>query len=313
VINETKSISVIIPVYNAEDTLERCLDSILQQTVPGLEIILVDDGSPDGSGTICDAYAARHACIHATHQANQGVSAARNAGLALASGNYVTFIDPDDYVQPGYFDGLGNGNNADLIFIGQLITNERKNGQETESVEELKQGGGDFSTFLAQNLQTLLLRGAVGKFFARHIIEGITFDRLLKTAEDTLFNLLCYQKVKTYAVSTLSTYMYFKPTATQQAKKYNMSTEQGLYTLSQVMKAYNRLRIRCKKFERLLYRYLMKLTKQERTNCHNPAKWFRNKTAFRIFWKYQSAFDIKFCIKYGLSALLNKDFIYRDI
>ena len=94
----TPLISVIIPVYNVEKYLRRCLDSVIAQTYQKLEIICVDDGSIDDSGKICDQYAVRDARIKVIHQENQGLSAARNKGLDAAEGEYIAFVDSDDYI-----------------------------------------------------------------------------------------------------------------------------------------------------------------------------------------------------------------------
>lgn len=99
-------ISVIIPVYKVEAYLQRCVDSVLKQTYENLEIILVDDGSPDGCPAICDAYAARDARVKVIHQANAGLSGARNAGIEAAKGAYLSFIDSDDYVAPDFIESL---------------------------------------------------------------------------------------------------------------------------------------------------------------------------------------------------------------
>lgn len=99
-------ISVIVPVYNVEEYLPRCVDSILNQTCENLEIILVDDGSPDGSGAICDGYAARDARIRVIHQQNGGLSAARNAGIDVASGDYLAFVDSDDFLEPDAYERM---------------------------------------------------------------------------------------------------------------------------------------------------------------------------------------------------------------
>lgn len=93
-------ISVIVPVYKVEKELPRCVDSILRQTYPHLQIILVDDGSPDGCGAICDAYAAAHENVQVIHKENGGLSDARNAGIEHADGDYLMFVDSDDYIEP---------------------------------------------------------------------------------------------------------------------------------------------------------------------------------------------------------------------
>ena len=110
-------ISVIIPVYNVEAYLERCVDSVLSQTYKDLEIILVDDGSTDKSISICDAYAKKDQRIKVIHKENGGLSDARNAGLDMFNGNYVTFIDSDDWIEEDYIEYLHQlivENQADL-------------------------------------------------------------------------------------------------------------------------------------------------------------------------------------------------------
>ncbi len=99
-------ISVVIPVYNVEKYLKKCVDSILNQTISNYEIILVDDGSPDGCPAICDAYAAMHHNVIALHKPNGGLSDARNYGVQHASADYVVFVDSDDHVDPEYLENL---------------------------------------------------------------------------------------------------------------------------------------------------------------------------------------------------------------
>lgn len=91
-------VSVIVPVYKVEKYLHRCIDSIINQTYKNLEIILVDDGSPDNCGKICDEYAEKDNRIKVIHKSNGGLSSARNAGLDVANGDYVYFVDSDDYI-----------------------------------------------------------------------------------------------------------------------------------------------------------------------------------------------------------------------
>lgn len=110
-------ISVIVPVYNAARYLHRCVDSILSQTFTDFELLLINDGSKDSSGTICDEYAAKDPRVRVFHKENGGVSSARNLGLDNARGEWISFVDADDWVSESYLKNLiNNSNEADLVF-----------------------------------------------------------------------------------------------------------------------------------------------------------------------------------------------------
>lgn len=102
----TELISVIVPVYKVEDYLIRCLESIINQTYHNLEIIIIDDGSPDNCGIICDNYANKDPRIKVIHKKNEGLQKARNTGIKVASGRYITFVDSDDYIETGMYETL---------------------------------------------------------------------------------------------------------------------------------------------------------------------------------------------------------------
>lgn len=99
-------ISVIVPIYNVEKYLPKCVDSILCQTYPNLEVILVDDGSPDRAGEICDAYAEKDSRVRVIHKRNGGLSSARNAGIDIAQGDYLSFVDSDDWIEPDTYETM---------------------------------------------------------------------------------------------------------------------------------------------------------------------------------------------------------------
>lgn len=127
---ETELISVIVPVYNVERYLRRCVDSILHQTYQDLEVLLVDDGSTDASGAICDEYAAQEERVAAVHQKNGGLSAARNAGLERAQGTYLCFVDSDDFLDSRMLETLCRDlqeQDADVAVVG-FRTFEREEG-----------------------------------------------------------------------------------------------------------------------------------------------------------------------------------------
>lgn len=114
-------VSVIIPIYNVEDYLERCLHSVLNQTLKDIEVILVNDGSTDNSGGICDTFVDMENRIKVIHKNNSGVSAARNSGIEVASGKYISFMDPDDWAEEKLFESLvGNAveNGSDMVVCG---------------------------------------------------------------------------------------------------------------------------------------------------------------------------------------------------
>ncbi len=116
-----KMVSVIVPVYNVEKYLPTCIESILKQSYKDYELILVDDGSTDACPQICDTYAKKYSFISVVHKKNGGLSEARNVGMEVANGDYVTFIDSDDYIHPFYLEYLVCGiidKNADISIVG---------------------------------------------------------------------------------------------------------------------------------------------------------------------------------------------------
>lgn len=179
--------SIIVPVYKVEAVLPRCIESILNQTVPDFELILIDDGSPDRSGAICDEYAAKDARIRVIHQENGGVSRARNAGLDAAQGEYVVFVDSDDYVDDEYLDTLDE-NDSDLVIAGAKSFDENGRVIEvlTSDVKQIRiETEEGFITFLKQWYSVQVW----GKRFVRSIIEKnkLRFDHEFCFGEDSIF------------------------------------------------------------------------------------------------------------------------------
>ena len=110
-------VSIIVPVYNAERYLHRCIDSVLAQTYTNFELLLINDGSKDNSGEICDKYAVKDSRIRVFHKENGGVSSARNMGIDEAKGEWLSFIDSDDWIEPTMYEKMLQeliGNNADI-------------------------------------------------------------------------------------------------------------------------------------------------------------------------------------------------------
>ena len=145
-------ISVIVPVYNVKEYLSKCLETIINQTYNKLEIILIDDGSNDGSGKICDVYEKKDSRIKVIHKVNGGLSSARNDGIATANGAYIIFIDSDDYIEKTMIMDLYESaikNNSDIVCCGKYI---HKNG----NVRKVNSGP-EFSIGKDEALRKMLL------------------------------------------------------------------------------------------------------------------------------------------------------------
>ena len=133
-----QTVSVIVPVYNCKEYLPKCIESILNQTYPQFQLILIDDGSSDGSGEICDTFAAKDRRIQVIHQKNQGVSAARNAGLDAAAGEYLLFVDSDDQIAADTIETSLNGfvdDTIDVVVFGVTKIRERESSQQPLPME----------------------------------------------------------------------------------------------------------------------------------------------------------------------------------
>ena len=192
----TRIISIIIPIYNMEQFLERCLDSVVNQTYTSLEIILINDGSTDSSGDICDTYAKEDNRIKVIHQVNAGVSSARNAGLDITTGDYISFVDPDDYIELNTYETL-------IAYLDDDIDILRFNANRKGEVLNWLPFKGEYSAIRFEQEVLLSMIGSEkfgGMFilgvlwihlFKRDLIEKnqIRFNKDLRRCEDRLFTI----------------------------------------------------------------------------------------------------------------------------
>lgn len=191
-------ISVIVPVYDVEPYIHRCVDSILAQTYTDFELILVDDGSPDNCGTICDEYAAKDSRIHVIHQENGGLSAARNAGLNRASGAYIYFVDSDDYIDLTLLETVVPymESGSDLVAFGYTFFNDM--GDECRALfkpnEWFLNKENRVFFFVKELLQYKLGWDAWSRVFRRDIIKKhhIRFEDNAKIFAEDMYFSLCY-------------------------------------------------------------------------------------------------------------------------
>jgi len=196
---ETPLLSVIIPVYNARETLPLALDSVLSQGLDDMEIILVDDGSRDDSLDVCRDYAGRYPFIRYTSQKNGGPAAARNTGLQMASGRYISFVDSDDTVLPGAFSGLlSSAGNADLVIahfnllMGSQVLDRGYVKENTEMNQRR------FLHALSRRPGSYYYSALWNKLYSREIItrHGLAFDPRMSWGEDFQFNMRFYRHVR---------------------------------------------------------------------------------------------------------------------
>lgn len=194
-------ISVIVPIYKVEKYLNRCVDSLLNQTFTDFELILVDDGSPDNCGRICDEYAEKDNRIHVIHKENGGLSDARNAGLNYATGEYIVFVDSDDFVEPDLLEKAYNTikNGYDIVSYGFNVIGVDGNISTITHMEAGKEFRFEKQTDYLNFILRIFMNFGVGweavsRIYRRDIIEkyGLRFeDNSRIFAEDMYFN-LCY-------------------------------------------------------------------------------------------------------------------------
>ncbi len=203
--------SIIVPVYNAEKYIRRCVDSVLMQTFTDYELILVDDGSPDGSGAICDEYAEKDARIKVIHKENGGVSSARNKGLDIASGERIMFVDSDDWIDARTLEALNSifqEKDTDILCFGFFSYTE--NGLIPYVIDSMDCSVGDMVVSLPKIRGNVSILCTVwNKVYKREIIEAyqIRFASI-PFGEDSIFDLRYYLYAKSVRVIEDCFYFY---------------------------------------------------------------------------------------------------------
>lgn len=179
------SLSIIIPVYNVEEYIRECLDSVLCQLQSDDQLILVNDGSTDRSGSICDEYAALSRLIKVIHQPNRGVAGARNTGLRAAHGQYIAWIDPDDWVEPNWRESIAQAlehTQADILVFDHTLCREE---ERTPCHYGREAGALDPELLLADIAEDKRIQsGLCNKVIRSSLYEGIVFDESLRLLED---------------------------------------------------------------------------------------------------------------------------------
>lgn len=274
--------SIIIPVYNAEATLNKCVDSILGQQFADFEVILVDDGSKDGSLHICEEFARKDSRVTVIHKENGGVSSARNRGLEIAKGTWVTFVDSDDYLGDGF---LQNEElTADIVFGSYLnVIDAREAGGFSSKVMR----EASLSDVVARYGNDTILRGPCVKWFRRDLIGNIRFPEDMKVGEDTCFVWQYLSRCQTYAVLPQCTY-YVRLSAMTSEQKYGMRVDYAVQSLTRLKAAFESMAAHLGVKRTLFFSFIgyFKLVSSDEWK-RNRALWYGNhriKDFYRYVW-----------------------------
>lgn len=289
-VDEQPLISVIVPVFKVEQYLDRCVESIVNQTYKNLEIILVDDGSPDNCPQMCDAWAEKDNRIKVIHKPNGGLSDARNAGMAVAVGEYIAFTDSDDWVDSRYIELLYCGIKQCGATLSACGVSEVYSMDKCKDIVE----NVDVSCWDAEGALSTLLRGqtfkavAWNKLYHRSLLEGMTFP-VGKLHEDEFFTYLVIDKCEKLAFVNCDLYYYFQrenSIMSTVSSKHIDALEAGALRLDFLKEKYPRLY----KFDKSqvcisyvnYYIAFDDLPLQERTKCQTVIKDYRKKVKFSI-------------------------------
>lgn len=200
-------ISIIIPVYKVENYIHRCIDSIINQTYQNLEIILIDDGSPDRCGEICDDYAKKDKRIRVIHKRNEGQSEARNQGLALATGKYIGFVDSDDYIKNNMFEVLYHNiiEYGVQIAIGNIVTVSKNKKEIVENHKEIEFYKNE--EILRELLKNNISNYVYNKLYTKKLWDDIKFPKgKILEDMDVMYKIL--EKVQTISCTNQTEYYY---------------------------------------------------------------------------------------------------------
>lgn len=228
-------ISVIVPMFNSYSTIERCLRSIMGQTYHDMEIIVIDDGSTDNSGRIVEKIAQEDSRIRYIRQENGGVSRARNHGIEVSVGEYISFVDSDDAIDANYIADMYNmlkDKGSDIVFCGYCEVGQNSRKEHRLSEEEMKQLQGDIKTDFYQ------LKEFAGspcmKLYSSPKIKKhhLLFQENMVTAEDQHFNFQYFEYCSSVAFVNRSNYLYYVSESTLSVKRTRKCFESELVNLS---------------------------------------------------------------------------------
>lgn len=260
------------------------MDSVLSQSFTDFECLLIDDGSKDRSGEICDEYAAKDSRVRVFHKENGGVSSARNVGLDNATGEWISFVDSDDWVGKKYLESFSGHLDADLI-IGSFLFVKHNEFVNDKSSEYLPEGYYlDFTSFVKSHLCRSVFSAVWAKLYKNERVGSLRFNIKVSVSEDNLFIINYLNRIEDIRVLPFCwekscSYCYCEPLVNFY-DKYQQSVQESVYNVVQLDKAYAALSIRCDEYEVALVRGAYELCRNDLKK--NGSQWYRNRDIERI-------------------------------
>ena len=283
-------ISIIVPVYNAEKTLKRCVDSIINQIYTNWELLLIDDGSKDNSGRICDEYSLKDNRIKVFHKQNGGVSSARNLGLNKAKGEWISFVDSDDWI----FNDTSIDDKSligDLVVFNSCIFDKNKGFIYPDIFKyDLYEYGDNMKNEIEKYLHYSILRTPWGKFFRKDIIDNLRFDINIRIGEDTLFMLHYIGKCNSISINKKVYYVWFDDLYDYKSK-YKLSAENAIYIVHNLYDAYKKLQIKSVEFMKFIFNFYKDLSEDDFYG--REYVWFGNKIIISLWNEINDCFSYK--------------------
>lgn len=292
-------LSIIIPVYNSESYITQCIDSILTQSFTNFELILVNDGSTDNSDKICDEYALKDCRIRVIHKENGGVSSARNKGLDEAQGEWIMFVDSDDYLSNIYLSAFPFEIYHDIEIAGmQMMTNNKFTSCPKQEKLYLEK---EFLDFFNEIFNNPYITSPCAKVYKRSILNDIRFDEKIKVTEDTLFIMQYLLNCKSIYLTPNSGYYYRNPVNIE--NKYRQSADCMYYNLNKLNSAVLKL---SKKFNFSPSKITQAISRFHHSCFFSNLELLSDKEAVNEWKKYR---------KYGLKQyhfkMTYKEYLYR--
>ena len=255
-VSKNPLISIIVPVYNAEKYLDECVESIVNQTYKNIEIILVDDGSQDNSSALCNQWSKKDKRIKTIHKKNGGVSSARNIGISDSKGEWVSFVDADDWIEKDYIKEMiekANAYNCEYVCCGfnRVYSNRVEHINSNEKIIEHNS-----NTFLKSLLNVQNSYGFVHmKLIKKSLIDKIRFDENIKVGEDALFNVQLCKRMDKIVIYNKALYNY-RLNLDSVVRKYDIDYVDKYTKSMNTMKKYINANYQEKNITQMLYNYI---------------------------------------------------------